>query len=495
MFRLTQKQFNSIALAGLAAAFILLALAFASAVTLARFNQTSNERVQHTYRAIGQVALLEAYTERAETAARGYLLAPDPRRIATYRSNRQRIEPTLAEVASLTADNPRQQRSIRMLKPGLLLELATLDRIMAQAIAGDIDGARQQFRIIAAQFNLTTLRDQSDAMAAEERRLLTLREDEARSSVRILTWGLALTGLLLALVALGSGLIVRRFVTDLNQSNDRLNLLNTDLEGEVERRTADLQRANEEIQRFAYIVSHDLRSPLVNILGFTAELETTNKALGGLIAQAEAEAPQLLSPEVREAQTDLPEAIGFIRASTQKMDRLINAILRLSREGRRSLTPELLPMDRVVDEIAGSLSQRLEDAGATLNIHHPLPDMTNDRVAIEQIFSNIIENSIKYGSDDRATVVDLRGSTSDQRVIYEIQDNGRGIAPKDHQRIFELFRRSGDQNRAGEGIGLAQVQALVNRLGGYIDVESSLGEGALFRLNLPVTYVDRGASS
>jgi signal transduction histidine kinase len=175
------------------------------------------------------------------------------------------------------------------------------------------------------------------------------------------------------------------------------------------------------------------------------------------------------------------------------MDRLINAILKLSREGRRTLTPELLPMDHVVDEIAGSLTQRTDTAGATLTIEKPLPNITNDRVAIEQIFSNIIENAVKYLDSARPGDIRVRGRTEGARAIFEFQDNGRGIDPKDHQRIFELFRRSGAQDRAGEGIGLAQVRNLVNRLGGYIDVESELGQGALFRLNLPITYEDHGS--
>jgi signal transduction histidine kinase len=114
-------------------------------------------------------------------------------------------------------------------------------------------------------------------------------------------------------------------------------------------------------------------------------------------------------------------------------------------------------------------------------------------VAIEQIFSNLVENAVKYLDDARTGRVVVRGRKENLRAIFEIEDNGRGIDPKDHERIFELFRRSGTQDRSGEGIGLAQVKALVNRLGGYIDVESKLGEGALFRLNLPTTYVDHGS--
>lgn len=461
VFSLTQRQFNILALAGLATAFLLLAAAFAGAVTLTNLSQSSNERVQHTYRAISQIALLEAYTERAETAARGYLLAPDPKRVVIYRSNRQQIEPTLSAVAELTADNPRQRRAIAALRPTLLVEIATVDRIMQQAMTGDMTGAREEFRVIARQFNLTTLRDQTDAMVDEERRLIQLRETGARQDVRFLTIGLAITGLLLALMGIVAGLLVRRFVNDLNRSNSRLSLLNSDLEGEVGRRTADLQRANGEIQRFAYIVSHDLRSPLVNVLGFTAELDGSNTHIARFIETLDKSHPELVGEDVRQAALeDLPEAIAFIRSSTQKMDRLINAILNLSRQGARQLTQEHLPMDAIIGDVIDSLTTLAEERGATIAIEGQLPDITNDRLAIEQIFQNIIENATKYLRPGAPGSVFIRGRGEGDRAIYEVEDNGRGVDLQDHERIFELFRRSGAQDQRGEGLGLAHVRAL-----------------------------------
>jgi signal transduction histidine kinase len=113
-------------------------------------------------------------------------------------------------------------------------------------------------------------------------------------------------------------------------------------------------------------------------------------------------------------------------------------------------------------------------------------------VAIEQIFSNLIENAIKYLEPGRTGEVIVRGAKAGDRVIYEVQDNGRGIDAKDHQRVFDLFRRSGAQDQPGEGIGLAHVRALAYRLGGYIDLKSALGEGSTFQVNLPTTYADQG---
>src|SRR5690606_24424435 len=121
----------------------------------------------------------------------------------------------------------------------------------------------------------------------------------------------------------------------------------------------ELSRANEEIQRFAYIVSHDLRSPLVNVMGFTSELEAAAKPLTELVDKVEAQAPELLAPDAKLAVTsDLPESLRFIRASTQKMDRLINAILRLSREGRRVLAPERIELGALLQGVVGSVKHR-----------------------------------------------------------------------------------------------------------------------------------------
>ena len=177
------------------------------------------------------------------------------------------------------------------------------------------------------------------------------------------------------------------------------------------------------------------------------------------------------------------------------MDRLINAILRLSREGRRSLTPQKLDMGQVFRDIAATMEHRLADTGTTLTIEAPLPDVTSDRLALDQIFSNIIENAVKYLEPGRPGRITVRGSQRGNRAIFEIEDNGRGIDPKDHQRIFDLFRRSGTQDQPGEGIGLAHVRALAYRLGGFIDVDSEIGHGATFQVNLPITYADQGVAA
>jgi signal transduction histidine kinase len=182
---------------------------------------------------------------------------------------------------------------------------------------------------------------------------------------------------------------------------------------------------------------------------------------------------------------DVPEAIGFIRASTEKMDRLINAILKLSREGRRVMASEPVDMTTMVQRIADSVNHQTEAVGAEIEVAE-LPGLTGDRLSLEQVFSNMIDNAVKYLDPKRPGRIRVEGQDLiDGTVEYRIIDNGRGISDRDHERIFELFRRSGKQDQPGEGLGLAFVRNSIRRMGGDIELESKLGEGSTFILKFP----------
>ncbi len=278
---------------------------------------------------------------------------------------------------------------------------------------------------------------------------------------------------------------VEERTAQLESARSALESLNRNLESIVNTRTADLKAANEEIQRFAYIVSHDLRSPLVNVMGFTSELQLARDAISKFYDGVIAKLPDTANAEAKAAiEEDLPEAIGFIRSSTAKMDRLINAILRLSREGGRVLTPEPIQLKSLLDVTGQTLSHQLADAGAEIVVED-LPDIVGDRLALEQIFTNLLENAVKYLAPGRPGRIRVSGWQEGSTVFIDVEDNGRGIDPKDHGRVFDLFRRAGAQDRPGEGIGLAHVRALVRRLGGTISLNSEEGVGSTFRVSLP----------
>ena len=441
--------------------------------------------VDHTYQVERSVSGIRLALERMRSTRRGYLLNVAAGQREAYYKAAADLHAHVDRVRNLTADNPVQQRRARQLK-GYADEL---DNLLAASLAPDAlasPEAEAGRQAVGARVGRL-----AEAMLVAESELLAQRRLDQQASYRLFYAVLGFTLLLLVGVAAGSVWIIRRYTRDLNVSRTALRGLNENLEGAVRERTVDLQRANEEIQRFAYIVSHDLRSPLVNVMGFTAELDAATKPIAALIDKADAVAPDIVTSEARlAAKEDLPEAIGFIRTSTQKMDRLINAILRLSREGRRTLAPELLDMTMLVQGIVDTLKHRTEELGITIAIDRPLPSIVSDRVAIEQILSNLIENATKYLHADRAGEILVQGRAEAGRVIYDVIDNGRGVDPRDHERIFDLFRRSGRQDQPGEGIGLAHVRALAYRLGGTISITSQLGEGATFHINLPTRFVE-----
>ncbi|AWB25114.1 PAS domain S-box protein [Methylobacterium currus] len=245
-----------------------------------------------------------------------------------------------------------------------------------------------------------------------------------------------------------------------------------------EQRAAEtaLRESNEEIQRYAYIVSHDLRAPLVNIMGFTSEIEASQDDIRAALAGR---------PEAGRIDADLSESVSFIKAAITKMDGLINAILKLSREGRRNFQPEPLAMTALVQGLADAQRHQTDAADAVIAIGD-LPGITADRLAVEQIFGNLIDNAIKYLAKDRPGRIAVTGSVSDGLAVFRVADNGRGIDARDHARVFELFRRSGAQDRPGEGIGLAHVRTLVRALGGRIDLSSEIGAGTTFSVTLPL---------
>lgn len=484
-----QSRIGRVLVGFMALGFLCLFAAGLAAAWAMRENQRHTEWVNHTYEVEVALDRVGVLAERGETTRRGFLLTGNP----VYRENYDRymseLPAALARVARLTQDNPREQANLVDLRRRLAEMLALRSRSFSLVEAGRRAEALVDFAGEASGRRMLMIRERMAGMLGEERRLLALRDVDQRRSLQLFYTVLTLAGIILALVAIVSLLTVLRYTRDLSLSRDQLHAMNDTLEDQVAERTADLSRANDEIQRFAYIVSHDLRSPLVNVMGFTAELTSAVKPLGELIDRVEERAPDLLTNDMRlAAREDLPEAIGFIRTSTQKMDRLINAILKLSREGRRVIAPESLDLAGIAENAVAAIRHVIDERGAVVTVERPMPDVTSDRLAVEQILSNLVENATKYLQPGRPGRITVSATRMRDRVVIAVADNGRGIDPRDHQRIFDLFRRSGTQDQPGEGIGLAHVRALAYRLGGTIDVASRLGEGATFRLNLPATF-------
>lgn len=249
---------------------------------------------------------------------------------------------------------------------------------------------------------------------------------------------------------------------------------------------ANLKESNEEIRSFAYIVSHDLRAPLVNLKGFSGELNYALRELAPVFASGVAPLAEKERQKMEDLyQRDVPEALEFIDSSVNRMERLINAILKLSRLGRQDMKQERVVMEQVVASILKSMGHQLEQRRATLAIG-TLPDIVADRTVMEQIMGNLLDNAVKYLEPGRPGRIEINAETSSDSITFHVRDNGRGIAEEEMGKVFEIFRRAGRQDIPGEGMGLAYAKTLVRRQGGSIRCASQLGEGTTFSFTIPM---------
>ncbi len=257
-----------------------------------------------------------------------------------------------------------------------------------------------------------------------------------------------------------------------------------ELEVRVQERTAALQEANADIRRFATIVSHDLRAPLINIKGFAGELQEAcgvlTQALSTVLTHLEA--PQRVAV-TQALETDIPAALGFIDTSASRMDRLIQAILRLARLGRQPLQLEALDPAEIVQDTLRTLAHQLVQQQVQVQVE-PLPVIQADRMALMQIFGNLLANAVAYLEPHRPGQLKIWAEVQREAVAFHVQDNGRGIAAADLERIFEPFQRVGRCDVPGEGVGLTYVRRLVQRHAGEITCQSELGVGTTFNFTI-----------
>lgn len=313
--------------------------------------------------------------------------------------------------------------------------------------------------------------------------------------------------------ALRGFLRITRDMTAQKEFQQSLSDLNDDLERRVELRTEELAAANRDLEEnkrenetFVYSVSHDLRSPLVNLQGFSAELDS---ACDGLVEILNAEkmtadgrdrALQLLNSGMR-------EPLHFIRTAVIRLSTIIDALLRLSRVGRIEYQLRDVNLNDLVRRIVDSMRVTVAERGAEV-ILNPLPTVHGDPVAVEQVFANLIGNAVNYLDPARRGTIEvgvcdpLRNHNAGERRSWTffVRDNGLGIARASQMKIFQAFQRLHPGAAPGEGIGLAIVRRVVERHSGQIWLESTENVGTTFFVSLPAAAdasqdptADRGA--
>lgn len=253
---------------------------------------------------------------------------------------------------------------------------------------------------------------------------------------------------------------------------------------ERDRLMRELEAKNKELESIIYVSSHDLRSPLVNIQGFSRKLAKSCATLNKTLAETELplEKRDELLPLLTES---MPRSIEFITGSVEKMDSLLSGLLRLSRLGRAAITIENLDMHLLISKIINSLAYQIESTGARIRFDKLLP-CRGDAVQVSQVFTNLLDNAIKYRSSERPLEVHISSVVRDEVVQYCVEDNGIGIHPDYQNQVWEIFHRINPRDIPGEGLGLTVSRRILDRLNGTIWLESEEGTGSRFFVTLPV---------
>jgi signal transduction histidine kinase len=237
-----------------------------------------------------------------------------------------------------------------------------------------------------------------------------------------------------------------------------------DMSSRLQLTIGEMERRNAELERFTYTVSHDLRSPLVTVIGFLGLLEQDIEA-----------------GRKESALSD----VARIRQAAAKMERQLRELLELSRVGRVANAPEDVPLGELAEEVRQAVAGRLATAGVALEIQGDLPVLYGDRARLLEVVQNLVDNAAKFTGSREHPQIQVGARPGPTGPVCFVRDNGIGIDPKHHQRVFGLFERL-DPKVEGTGIGLALVKRIVEVHGGQVWVESDGdGRGATFCFTIP----------
>jgi PAS domain S-box-containing protein len=244
----------------------------------------------------------------------------------------------------------------------------------------------------------------------------------------------------------------------------------------------ELAEKTKQLEQIVYVTSHDLRSPLVNIQGFTRELDESFKQVYEIFDSKAVPSAvrKKLAPLLDE---DIPHALQYILASSSKMNSLLSGLLRLSRLGRAALKIKRLGMNKLMAEVVASFEFQVKESGVKIRVEE-LPPCYGDETQINQVLSNLLDNALKFLDPDRPGRIRISGKAEKGRVTYCVEDNGIGIADKDREQIFEIFCRLDPDAGIGEGLGLTIVRKILDRHSGKVWVESEPGKGSRFFVSL-----------
>jgi len=238
------------------------------------------------------------------------------------------------------------------------------------------------------------------------------------------------------------------------------------MEEELRQKSDHLEAANKELEAFTYSVTHDLRAPLRAIEGYSRML--TKKGW-------------------EELNEDTRHRLQVIRNNVRRMEQLIDDLLTFSRLGRAAISPCLLDVGEMVNEVWDELCGINPDRCLELR-RDSLPHVFGDRTLIRQVLANLLSNAVKFTKNREVAVIEIGGSLNENKISYYVKDNGTGFDMRFYDKLFAVFQRlHNDEEFEGTGVGLAIVQRVVQRHGGQVWAEGEMDHGASFHFCLPAS--------
>ncbi|MFN8041022.1 MAG: ATP-binding protein [Acidimicrobiales bacterium] len=240
---------------------------------------------------------------------------------------------------------------------------------------------------------------------------------------------------------------------------------------QLEAREHALEQSNKEVERFATIAAHDLQEPLRTILTFTDLIE---RRWGDTL------------------DSDARSYLLRVAGAADRMRALIESLLTFARIGQAERRFEVVDLNRTLVEVQENLEQLITETNAAIEVGD-LPTVVGNPQGLAQVFSNLLSNAMKYRLGDPE--IKVSAVQKDKEWVISVADNGKGIDPQNHERIFELFRRLENRDVSGTGLGLAICARVVDVHGGRIWVRSTVGKGATFSFTIPVRPLSEGRPS
>ena len=266
----------------------------------------------------------------------------------------------------------------------------------------------------------------------------------------------------------------------LRASSQQTNALNQQLIASQQ----ELSLKNEELQSIVYISSHDLKTPLININGFSELLTEHCDEMKELVEKCDTDADT--KKEITSLlNDDIPTDLDYIRTSTERMKRLIGGLLQVSRIGTVEIETQNINMNDLLSEIIDTVKYKTQNLNAEI-ILEKLPECTGDKHQIAQVFTNLVDNALNYLSPDRKGRIKITGKIKNKENIYCIEDNGIGIKEAYHGKVFEIYHRLDPRaSTEGDGLGLTIVRRILDRHKGRIWLDSKPEKGTKFFVAIP----------